>query len=163
MKSAIPIFALILSGSLAVIATGMRKANDDTVATRDQYAEQELKALERKLNELSLHGDPSAVTKIVADDFVGMDAGYWDGKVQWVPQDKTAFANDVVSTSSHLSEVSVNDLEARVHGQTGIVRGRAVFKMKDGRVFDTHFLDTWERRNGHWIQVAASTSSQQTH
>ena len=128
MKSAVPVFALILSGSLAVIATGMRKANDDTVATRNQSAEQELKALERKLNELSLHGDRSAVTKIVADDFVGMDAGYWDGKVQWVPQDKAAFANDVVSTSSHLSEVSVNDLEARVHGQTGIVRGRAVFK-----------------------------------
>ena len=156
-------FAAIAVGLVAIPhLLSVSHADDELTATRDQAAEQQLKELERTLNNQSLSGNPSAVVNIVAADFLGMDAGVWNGKVHWVPQDKETFADDVVSTSSRLADVTVEDLEARVHGQTGIVRGRAVYKMKDGKVFDTHFLDTWEKRNGRWIQVAAATSSQQT-
>jgi hypothetical protein len=80
----------------------------------------------------------------------------------WVPQDKDALADDINTDKATFESIMVDELQARVHGTTGVIRGRAVFKRKDGAVFEIHFLDTWEKSHNGWIQLAGATVSQQT-
>ena len=160
----IVLFALIVSGSLALVQaqTKAPATPDETVATRDQAAEQELKDLELKENQQALAGDTSAFDESVASDYVGMNSGVMNGKLMVLSQDKAALEKDVKGTSSMLADAKIYDLDARVHGNTGIVRGRAVVKLKNGKSMENNFLDVWEKRNGQWVQVAAATAIQQT-
>ena len=58
--------------------------------------------------------------------------------------------------------VVLDSLDAHVHGCAGVVRGRAVWKNRDGSGFETRFLDTWERRRGTWVLVAEANFGEET-
>src|SRR5579859_1901999 len=118
--------------------------NSESAEARDRAAEQQLIDLERKLYSEESAGNTSAVLTVVSSEFLGWDSGIWNGRVQWVAQDEDALAKDLANGKGKFSDVIVDELEARIHGETGVVRGRALFKQRDGRVFETHFLDTWQ-------------------
>ncbi len=152
--------------SLAVIATAkpwnVVTAGSQSSESRDQTAEKQLMDLERKGYQEGLVGNTSAALATVSSDFVGWDSGIWDGKVHWVLQDKDALAKDINSGKGTFESITVDELQARVHGTTGAIRGWAVFKRKDAGGFEIHFLDTWEKSHNGWILLAGATVSQQT-
>ena len=93
-------------------------------------------------------GDTSAIGRILADDFVGVDPkGRVYNKQQMVDETRDAPKYFV---SNHLNGVKV-----RFFGETAVAQGSETWEKRSGERGRFVWTDTWLRRNGRWQIVAA--------
>jgi ketosteroid isomerase-like protein len=113
--------------------------------------EQELRKLENEWLSTYISGDRATYDRIVADDFTGTD----ESAVNRAKEQDRALLPSVPVVNS----IAVNDeMQVRLYGETAIVTGRIVTKVKAGdrelHGFTTRFTDTWLKRQGRWQIVA---------
>jgi ketosteroid isomerase-like protein len=137
---------LLIGASVADGQTGTIKASPDA------RAEQELRNLERQW----LDANADEIERIEADDFT---ITYGDGsvrnKAQYLAMVRRAVKNPRVSQWTEDSVV-------RVYGDTAIITGRFIYKMRDKdkeTATQSRYTDTYIRRNGRWQVVASHLSS----
>jgi ketosteroid isomerase-like protein len=121
-------------------------AGDDSIAPR-------IKELESRWEASLLSHDPSAIEKIVADDFIGTSSSGKTGDKNTLLAESKRDTNTYTSAVS--SEMTVRMFSPSVAVVTGIAKETG--KTKAGKTF-THtyrFTDTWVERNGEWQCVAA--------
>ena len=103
---------------------------------------------ERDWAESVATGNPSAVTRILANDFVGVSPeGHLYRKAEMVAETAQAgkfFASNVIG-----------DVLVRFYGNMAIAQGSETWTRKTGEKGRWVWTDTWLMRNGRWQIVAA--------
>jgi ketosteroid isomerase-like protein len=133
-----------------IIATALSMpAQQSTTSNAD--AERYIRDSESQWAEAVANGDVSVVKRVLADDFIGVDAG--DGHlypkteaISWIQDHHTEFV------FNHVDEVKV-----RFYGNSAVAQGsesweRRIAEPRRGRFVWT---DTWVLQNGQWRIVAA--------
>lgn len=103
---------------------------------------------ERAWAESVATGDPAAVKRILAADFIGVSPeGHLYRKAEMVAETAQArkyFASNVIG-----------DVVVRFYGTTAIAQGSETWTRKSGEKGRWVWTDTWLKRNGQWQIVAA--------
>jgi ketosteroid isomerase-like protein len=103
---------------------------------------------ERQWAESVATGDISAIERILADDFLGVDPkGGLYNKQQMVAETRGA--------PKYFVSNRLNDVKVRFYGDTAIVQGSETWEKRSGERGRFVWTDTWLRRNGQWQIVAA--------
>src|SRR4051812_7002555 len=111
---------------------------------RDENASKEyIINSEREWAESAATGDTTALARILADDFVGVDP---KGRVY----DKTQMIADTREAPKYFVSNHLNDVKVRFYGDTAIAQGDETWERRSGERGRFVWIDTWLRRNGHW-------------
>ncbi len=113
-------------------------------------AERYIVESERQWAESVATADTSAIERILADDFVGVDPeGKTYDKAKMIAETREAPKTYV---SNHLNKVSV-----RFFGDAAVAQGDETWERRSGEPRRGRFVwtDTWIKRNGKWQIVAA--------
>jgi hypothetical protein len=103
---------------------------------------------ERQWAESVATGDTSAIERILADDFIGVDPkGRLYTKQQMIDETRNA--------PKYFVSNQLNDVKVRFYGNTAIAQGSETWERGSGERGRFVWTDTWLRRNGHWQIVAA--------
>jgi ketosteroid isomerase-like protein len=103
---------------------------------------------ERQWAESVATGDTSAIERILADDFVGVDPkGIQYNKQQMIAETRDA---PKVFVSNRL-----NDVKVRFFRDTAIAQGSETWEKHSGERGRFVWTDTWLQRDGRWQIVAA--------
>jgi ketosteroid isomerase-like protein len=103
---------------------------------------------ERQWAESVATGDTSAIERILADDFVGVDPkGVLYNKQQMVAETRNA--------PKYYASNRLNDMKVRFYGDTAIAQGSETWEKHTGQRGRFVWTDTWIQRNGRWQIVAA--------
>jgi ketosteroid isomerase-like protein len=103
---------------------------------------------ERQWAESVATGDTSAIERILADDFIGVDPkGHLYNKQQMVDETRNAPKTFVSNR--------LNDVKVRFYGDTAIAQGSETWEKRTGERGRFVWTDTWLRRNDRWQIVAA--------
>src|SRR5215510_9682090 len=103
---------------------------------------------ERQWAESVATGDTSAIERILADDFIGVDPkGRLYAKQEMIDETRNA-PNYFVSNR-------LNDVKVRFYGNTAIAQGSETWEKRSGERGRFVWTDTWLKRNGRWRIVAA--------
>ena len=103
---------------------------------------------ERQWAESVATGDTSAIERILADDFIGVDPkGNLYNKQQMIDDTKDA--------PKYFVSNRLNDVKVRFYRNTAIAQGSETWEKRSGERGRFVWTDTWLRRNGHWQIVAA--------
>jgi ketosteroid isomerase-like protein len=103
---------------------------------------------ERQWAESVATGDTSAIERILADDFVGVDPkGRLYMKQQMIDETRNA--------PKHFVSNRLNDVKVRFYGETAIAQGSETWEKRSGERGRFVWTDTWLQRNGRWQIVAA--------
>lgn len=103
---------------------------------------------ERAWAESVATGDPSAVKRILAEDFIGVDPGGDQyGKAKMVAETATA--------GNYFSSNEIGDVVVRFYGNMAIAQGSETWTRKSGEKGRWVWTDTWLKRNGRWQIEAA--------
>jgi ketosteroid isomerase-like protein len=113
--------------------------------------EQALKRIQHDWAEARIKGDSSYTRRIEADDCTIV----WpDGRIVNKQQDLQTMTGDIV-----FSEFKINDLQVRIHGETGIVVGRGTIsaRKREQNLLGGNFVwtDTFVKQGGKWKVVAS--------
>jgi ketosteroid isomerase-like protein len=93
-------------------------------------------------------GDPTAVKRILADDFVGVDPdGHQYRKAEMVA--------DTAKAGTHFSSNEIGDVIVRFYGNMAVAQGSETWTRKSGEKGRWVWTDTWLKRSGKWQIVAA--------
>src|SRR5438132_4190834 len=93
-------------------------------------------------------GDTSAIERILADDFIGVDPkGHLYTKQQMIDETRSA--------SKYFVSNRLNDVKVRFYGGTAIAQGSETWEKRSGERGRFVWTDTWIRRNGTWQILAA--------
>ena len=94
-------------------------------------------------------GDTSAINKIMADDFIGMNS---KGK----PYDKHTLIRESVE-SANLYTAEAYNIKIKFYGTTAIAQGGETWtKLSDSTSTNSVWTDTWIYRNNKWEIIAAA-------
>lgn len=148
--SALFLMLLVVMPAPAEPQTRGKRTAKSQQAKSGASAESALKDLERQWFEAIKNRDKQTLNRILDDGFVfADDEGNVYGKSQYV---------DVVMNTARIESYSVDDVSARVFGDTGIVTGRWTGKLtvegKDAGGAFGH-TDTFVRRLGRWWAIAS--------
>jgi ketosteroid isomerase-like protein len=146
-----------------LLMAGMAFAQDSTqtpamaskadMRTGPANVEQQLKDMEQQWVKASLAHDGSALTPMLADDFMNIDS---DGTVR-DKADTIARLSKSKFETSEIAEVRVNQ-----HGDSAIVTGTWIGKGvdADGKPIDAkeRWADTWVMKDGKWVCVASASA-----
>jgi ketosteroid isomerase-like protein len=152
-----PFFLLaILSTVLAVPACFAQAGGGavPTPAVQDTSALRTIRQLERARREAMLRGDAQALSRLLADDYIGTGA---HGKVR----SKAELVADYTSGRVTYQSITEDGVVVRQYGGTAVVTGRTKAKGKDGgKAFDSdhRFTRVWVQAPGRWSLVAAHSS-----
>lgn len=103
---------------------------------------------ERAWAESVATGDPSAVKRILAEDFIGVDPdGDHYGKARMVAETANA--------GKYYSSNVIGDVVVRFYGNVAIAQGSETWTRKSGEKGRWVWTDTWLKRNGQWQIEAA--------
>ena len=103
---------------------------------------------ERQWAESVATGDTSAIERILADDFVGVDPkGHLYTKRQMI--------DDTRNAPKYFVSNRLNDVKVRFYGTTAIAQGSETWEKRSGERGRFVWTDTWLQRNGRWQIVAA--------
>ena len=103
---------------------------------------------ERQWAESVATGDTSAIERILADDFVGVDPkGHLYTKRQMI--------DDTRNAPKYFVSNRLNDVKVRFYGTTAIAQGSETWEKRSGERGRFVWTDTWLQRNGRWKIVAA--------
>jgi ketosteroid isomerase-like protein len=113
--------------------------------------EQALKRIQHDWAEARIKGDSSYTRRIEADDCTIV----WpDGRIVNKQQDLQTMTGDIV-----FSEFKINDLQVRIHGETGIVVGQGTIsaRKREQDLLGGNFVwtDTFVKQGGKWKVVAS--------
>ena len=90
----------------------------------------------------------TAVERILADDFVGIDP---KGK----SYDKAAMISDTRKGPEKFVSNHLDDVKIRFYGNTAVAQGSETWVRRNGERGRCVWTDTWILRNGRWQIVAA--------
>src|SRR5437667_6350343 len=93
-------------------------------------------------------GDSSAIERILADDFVGVDP-------KGVLYNKQQMVADTRNAPKYYVSNRLNDVKVRFYGDTAIAQGSETWEKRNGERGRFVWTDTWLQRNGRWQIVAA--------
>ena len=118
-------------------------------AQQDQKeVERYIVSSERQWAESVATGDTSAIERILADDFIGVDPkGRLYTKQQMIGDTRNAPKNFVSNR--------LNDVKVRFYGKTAVAQGSETWEKRSGERGRFVWTDTWLRWNGRWQIVAA--------
>jgi len=103
---------------------------------------------ERQWAESVATGDTSAIDRILADDFIGVDPqGHLYNKQRMIDETRNA--------PKYFVSNRLNDVKVRFYGNTAIAQGSETWEKRSGERGRFVWTDTWLRRNGRWQIVAA--------
>ena len=103
---------------------------------------------ERQWAESVASGDTSAIQRILADDFVGVDPkGHLYTKRQMI--------DDTRNAPKYFVSNRLNDVKVRFYGTTAIAQGSETWEKRSGERGRFVWIDTWLQRDGRWQIVAA--------
>jgi hypothetical protein len=105
---------------------------------------------ERAWAESVATGDPTAVKRILADDFIGVDPkGAFYRKAEMIA--------DTAKASEYFSSNQIDDVIVRFYGNTAVAQGSETWRRKKGSPATGRFVwtDTWLKRNATWQIIAA--------
>jgi hypothetical protein len=111
-------------------------------------AEADIRRIEHLWAQVAVTGDPSVIDQIFSDDFLGVAP---DG-AQYTKQE---FISD---TRAHPLGFLSNDLDSvkvRFVGVVAIAQGSETFRRADSTLGRFVWTDVLERRDGHWLIIAA--------
>ena len=105
---------------------------------------------ERQWAESVASGDSSAVERILADDFLGVDP-------KGVQYAKSEMVADTRNAPKYFLSNQLGAVKVRFYGDTAIAQGSETWERRTGEPKRGRFVwtDTWLRRNGTWQIVAA--------
>jgi ketosteroid isomerase-like protein len=126
--------------SATLFAQSANKSNSE--------AERYIVESERQWAESVATGDTSAVERILADDFIGVDP---DGK----QYNKTQMVADTRSAPKYFVSNHLNDVKVRFYGDTAVAQGDESWVRTNEKRGRFVWTDTWIKRNGKWQIVAA--------
>lgn len=113
--------------------------------------EHELRKLENEWLSVYISGDKATYDRVVADDFTGTDESAVKRSKE---QDRALLPAAPTPGGIALNE----DVQVRLYGETAVITGRIVTKLKVGDQevsgFTTRFTDTWLKRRGRWQVIA---------
>lgn len=128
-----------------------------SVAAKQGRAERELMQLERNWSAAYLKHDTATVERILADEFVGIDGrGIVTGKAQEMEEAEAPKPGAPAPPFDVLDEY-VTDLKVRLYGDTAVVNGRTVEKIRNrGKESEIQYRRTtvWVKRRGRWRCVS---------
>lgn len=122
---------------------------------RKNSVEQILIQMEHDWSEADLHKDAAALTRILADDWIGID---FEGTVLNKEQALSGIVSDL---SGSLDSTVLRDMKVRVYGNTAVVTGT------DTETGDYHgndrggryqWTDVFVRRGGRWQAVSSQST-----
>jgi len=93
-------------------------------------------------------GDTSAIERILADDFIGVDP---KGRLY----SKQEMINETRNAPKYFVSNRLNDVKLRLYGSTAIAQGSETWEKRSGEHGRFVWTDTWMRRNDRWQIVAA--------
>jgi ketosteroid isomerase-like protein len=103
---------------------------------------------ERQWAESVATGDTSAIERMLADDFVGVDPkGVLYNRQQMVADSRNA--------PKYYVSNRLNAVKVRFYGDTAIAQGSETWEKRNGERGRFVWTDTWLQRNGRWQIVAA--------
>jgi glutaredoxin/ketosteroid isomerase-like protein len=70
-------------------------------------------------------------------------------------RDKTQFLRMLSDAPRPFTDLQAHDLEIRILGDVALIHGRVTFNQLDGTPGRARYTDTWARRDGRWLCVAA--------
>jgi len=138
MKSGI----FVIAGSLCCLLCQCARHYDQ------KQAERYIVESERQWAESVASGDPSAVERILADDFLGVDP---KGRLYV----KAKMMADTRNAPQYFVSNHVNEVKVRFYGDTAIAHGDEFWERRTGERGRFVWTDTWIRRDGRWQIVAA--------
>ena len=103
---------------------------------------------ERQWAESVATGDTTAVERILADDFVGVDP-------KGPFYDKAEMISDTRNSPKYFVSNHANDIKVRFYGDTAVAQGDETWERRSGERGRFVWTDTWVKRNGRWQIVAA--------
>ena len=103
---------------------------------------------ERQWAESVASGATSAIDRILADDFIGVDPqGHLYTKQHMIDETRNA--------PKYFASNRLNDVKVRFYGKTAIAQGSETWEKHSGERGRFVWTDTWLQRNGRWQIVAA--------
>ena len=113
--------------------------------------EQQLIKIQQEWAEARVKGDRSYTQRLEAEDCTIV----WpDGRIVDKRGDLQSMTGDIV-----FSEFKINDLQVRIHGETGIVVGQGIMSARKGQqnLLGGNFVwtDTFVKQGGKWKVVAS--------
>ena len=120
-------------------------------ATTTADAERYIRDSESQWAEAVSNGDVSVVQRILADDYIGVDAG--DGHLY----DKAEGVSFIREHHSEFISNHLDDVKVRFFGNTAVAQGSESWERRTSEPRRGRFVwtDTWVLRNGQWQIVAA--------
>jgi len=103
---------------------------------------------ERQWAESVATGDTSAIERILAEDFIGVDP-------KGALYNKQQMITDTRSAPKYFLSNRLNDVKVRFYGNTAIAQGSETWEKRSGDRGRFVWTDIWLRRNGRWQIVAA--------
>jgi len=103
---------------------------------------------ERQWAESVATGDTSAIERILADDFIGVDP---EGRLYI----KQQMIDETRNAPKYFVSNRLNDVKVRFYGNTAIAQGSETWEKRSGARGRFVWTDTWLQRNGRWQIVAA--------
>jgi ketosteroid isomerase-like protein len=91
--------------------------------------------------------DVQRFRELLSDDFL---ASLSDGS----QVDRNTFLKQIAAPAT-ITDLKALDVNVRLMGDFAIVHARTTFRMADGRPGASRYTDTWVRRDGRWVAVAA--------
>jgi len=93
-------------------------------------------------------GETAALSRILADDFVGVDP---KGKVY----SKADMIRDTKDAPKYFKSNKIDSVTVRFFGDTAVAHGSETWEKQSGQRGQFVWIDTWVRRKGIWQIVAA--------
>lgn len=143
--------AILVAPGLAALAAPSSQTVGSEAAKPDD-SEQELRALEAKLNEAIVRADLDFFDRVFAADFTHTNhMGVFRTKAQWL-------ANHKPGEKGPYTSFDTDDLAIRIYGDTAVVTGRSNPKGTNAKgqaiTGQFRFLRVWVKRQGRWQVVA---------
>jgi ketosteroid isomerase-like protein len=136
----------MLPGVLAIL--GMVCFCDCSVQKDQKEMERYILESERQWAESVATGDTSAIERILADDFIGVDPkGHLYTKQQMIDETRNA--------PKYFVSNRLNDVKVRFYDKTAVAQGSETWERHSGERGRFVWTDTWPQRNGRWQIVAA--------
>jgi len=126
-------------------------ANDQSIMGDRSQEEQALMKIQHEWAEARVKGDSSYTRRLESEDCTIV----WpDGRIVNKRGDLESMTGDIV-----FSEFKIHNLQARLHGDTGIVVGEGIIKANKGKqdLLGGKFVwtDTFVKQGGQWKVVAS--------
>ena len=121
---------------------------DCSVQKDQKETERYILESERQWAESVATGDTSAIERILADDFIGVDP-------QGHLYPKQKMIDETPNAPKHFVSNRLNDVKVRFYGNTAVAQGSETWEKRSGERGRFVWTDTWFQRNGRWQIVAA--------